>query len=211
LVEELLAMVNWPVTAPATVGSNWTFRVTVWVGFNVIGNVTPDTEKPGPATVAELMVTGAVPVEVRIRGLVDVVFSATLPNAMVVALIPRVGVAAFNCRAKLAVTVPTLAVSVTACAVVTAETAAANLAVVALAGTVIVAGTATAVLLLERFTLRPPVGAGPVSVTLQASVPAPVKDEVLQKRVLKVPAETPVPLSEMFAVLLVDELLTMVN
>jgi hypothetical protein len=100
--------------------------------------------------VKELMFTGAVPVEVRMTGFVDEVFSATLPNATLVALMPRVGVAAFNCRAKLTVTVPTVAVNVAACAVVTAETAAVNPAVVALAGTVTVAGTVAAVLLLER-------------------------------------------------------------
>jgi hypothetical protein len=179
--------------------------------LSVTGKVIPDTEKPGPAGVAELMVTGAVPVDVRMRGFVDLVFSGTLPNATLVALMLSLGVAAFRVKANVALTVPTAAFSVTVCAVVTAETAAVNAAVVALAGTMTVAGTVTAVLLLERFTLRPPVAAGPVRVTVQASVPAPVKDAVPQERPLKVPADTPVPLSGMFAVGLVEELLTMVN
>ncbi len=175
------------------------------------GNVTPDTVKPGPVGVAELMVTGAVPVDVRISILVNGVFSATLPNATLVALMLSVGVAAFNCRTKLAETVPTLAVSVTDCAVVTGETVAVNPAVVAFAGTETVAGAVTAVLLLERFTIRPPVGAGPDNVTVQASVPAPVKDVAEQERALTVPDGTPVPFSEIFAVPFVEELLTMVN
>ncbi len=175
------------------------------------GNVTPDTVKPGPAGAAELMVTGAVPVDVRMRGLVEGLFSATLPNAKLVALMLSVGVAAFNCRTKLAETVPTLAFSVTLCAFITAETVAVNAAVVPPAGTVTVAGTATAVLLLERFTIRPPVGAGPVSVTAQASVPAPAKEAAEQVSVPNVACDVPVPLSEMFAVPFVEELLAMVN
>src|ERR1700679_3167555 len=139
------------------------------------------------------MVTGAVPVDVRMRGFVDVVFSGTLPNATLVALMLSVGVAAFSVKANVALTVPTLAFSVTVCAVVTAETAAVNPTVVALAGTMTAAGTVTAVLLLERFTVRPPVAAGPVRVTVQASLPAPVKDAVLQERLLTVPDDTPVP------------------
>ena len=50
------------------VGSNCTFSVTDWLGFKVTGNVAPDIVKPVPLNVAELMVTGAVPVEVNVTG-----------------------------------------------------------------------------------------------------------------------------------------------
>ena len=50
------------------------------------GNVTPDTAKPAPLTVAELIVTGAVPVEVNVNGCVDIVFTVTLPKVRLAAL-----------------------------------------------------------------------------------------------------------------------------
>ena len=69
-------------------------RVTDWVGFRVTGKVTPDTVKPVPVDAAELMVTGAVPVEVNVTGSVDAVFTPTLPNARLAGLIVNVGVEA---------------------------------------------------------------------------------------------------------------------
>jgi len=75
---------------------------------------------------------------------------------------------------------PVAAVIVAVCAVLTADTVAENAALVAAAATVTDVGTTTALLLLERPTLKPPVGADPVSVTVHASVPAPVIDELLQ-------------------------------
>jgi hypothetical protein len=62
-VEELLARVSDPLTVPDAVGANWTDNVAVWFGFSVSGKVAPEVEKPDPETVAELMVTAAVPVE----------------------------------------------------------------------------------------------------------------------------------------------------
>jgi hypothetical protein len=69
------------------------------------------------------------------------------------------------------------------------------------AGTVTDAGTVTALLLLDRFTLNPPDGAALVSVTVQASVAAPVSVRLLQERelnattLLEVPPLTPFPWS----------------
>ena len=60
---ELLEMVNWPVAAPAAVGSNCTLRLAVWPGLNVRGKLGPDTTKPAPVAATALTVTGAVPVE----------------------------------------------------------------------------------------------------------------------------------------------------
>src|SRR5580692_10201295 len=212
LVEEVLWMVNWPVTAPAVAGSNFTLSVTDWVGFRVTGKVAPDIVKPVPLNGAELMVTGAVPVEVNVTGSVDAVFTVTLPNARLAGLIVNVGTAAFNCRPKVRETPPEFAVKVTACAVVTDDTVAVNPALLALAGTTTVAGTVTAALLLVTDTLTPPLPAGPLSVTVQASVPAPVIDALLQDNPLN-PAATavPVPVRPITAVPLVEEVLWMVN
>jgi hypothetical protein len=87
-----------------------------------------------------------------------------------------------------------------------------NAALVALAGTVTVAGSVTAVLLLNRVTLSPPLAVAAFSVTVQASVPEPVMDPLVQVSVLNTPgAGVPVPLRLIIAVPLVEELLVMVN
>jgi hypothetical protein len=91
---------------------------------------------------------------------------------------------------------------------VTDDTVAVNPALLASAGTVTVAGTVTAALLLARLTLKPPVPAAAVSVTVQLSLPDPVIDALLQESALNVPAPAvPVPVRLITAVPLVDELL----
>ena len=65
-VEELLAKVNDPAAAPAKVGSNCTVRVADCAGFNVTGNDVPEIVNPAPLTVAELTVTGILPVEFKV-------------------------------------------------------------------------------------------------------------------------------------------------
>jgi hypothetical protein len=180
------------------------------LGFRVTGKVAPDIVKPVPANAAELMVTGAVPVEVNITGSMDVVFTVTLPNARPNGLMVNVGTAAFNCRAKVLETPPALAVSVTACSVETDDTVAVNPALLTFAGTATVAGTTTATLLLAKDTLKPPVPAGALSVTVQASLPEPVMVALLQDSALKVAATAvpvPVPVSPITAVPLVEEVL----
>ena len=168
--------------------------------------------KPVPDSVAELMVTGAVPLEVSVTGNVVGVFTVTLPNARLAGLMVSVGTAAFNCKAKVFDTPPVLAVRVTDCAVVTEVTVAVNPALVALAGTTTVAGTVTAVLLLLNPTLTPPLPAAELSVTVQLSLPEPVIDALLQVSPLKVPAAAaPVPVKLITAVPLVDEVLWMVS
>jgi hypothetical protein len=83
-----------------------------------------------------------------------------------------------------------------------------NVAVVEFAGTVTVTGTVTAGLLLDRLTLSPPLAAAAFSVTVQASVPAPVIDALLQVSALNTGATgVPVPLRLISAVGLVEELL----
>jgi hypothetical protein len=72
-----------------------------------------------------------------------------------------------------------------------------NPALVAPAGTVTVLGTVTAALLLDRSTIRPPLGAEAVSPTVQAFVPDPVMAPLLQDNAFNaaesVP-DVPVPL-----------------
>jgi hypothetical protein len=150
------------------------------LGLRLRGKVAPEAVKPVPATVAALTVTAAVPVEVRVRDWVAGEFRSTLPKAMVAALTLSVGVPAPSCKPKVSAAVPALAVRVAVCAVLTDETAAVKLAVVEPEATVTVAGTVTALLLLARLTLNPPLGAAALSATVQESVPAPVIDPLAQ-------------------------------
>ncbi len=138
------------------------------------------------------MVTATVPVEVKVSVCVVAVFTFTLPKARLGALMLNVGMPAPNCRAKVLATLLALAVRVTVCAVLTEETVAVKLALVAPAATVTVAGTVTAALLLARLTVNPPLAAAAFSVTVQLSVPAPVNDPLVQLSALS--TGTPVPL-----------------
>lgn len=76
---------------------------------------------------------------------------------------------------------PALAESVTAWAELTEAIVAEKLAEAAPAATVTEAGTATAELVLARFTVRLLLAA-PFSVTVHASVPAPVMDALVQDK-----------------------------
>jgi len=151
-------------------------------------------------------------VEVSVTDCCAAVITCTFPKARLAALMLSIGTAAFNCRAKLLETLPALAVSVTACADPTDDTIAVNPVLVAFAGTVTVAGTLIAGLLLDRLTLSPPLGAAALSVTVQASVPDPVMDPLLQESAFNAAgAAVPVPLRAMIALALIDELLAMVS
>jgi len=63
---------------------------------------------------------------------------------------------------------------------VTVVAVAVKLALVAPAATVTVAGKVTAELLLDRLTVKPPLGAAALNPTVQLSVPAPVIDPLEQ-------------------------------
>jgi hypothetical protein len=118
LVEELLVIVICPVAEPAVVGSNCTVPTSAWPGLRVTGNAVPEAEKPAPDIEAVLIVTGAVPVDVRVTDFVTAVFRATLPNERLVALtlsvavVGVVGFAAFKLRTKLFITELALAARV---------------------------------------------------------------------------------------------------
>jgi hypothetical protein len=91
---ELLLIKICPVADPDAVGSNCTRRVAAWVGLRVIGKLPPTMVKPVPEIAAEFTVTGEVPVEVRVKTCVVVVFTVTLPKLMLIVLRVNCGVAA---------------------------------------------------------------------------------------------------------------------
>lgn len=91
----------------------------------------------------------------------------------------------------------------------TDEAVAVKAALVAPGKTVTVAGRATAELLLDRVTICPPAGAGPVSVTVQASVPAPVMEALVQESALT--SGKPAPVKLMTTEGLTDESLVRVS
>ena len=166
-------------------------------------------EKPAPVTVAPLMVTVAAPVEVKVTIWVAPTLIATFPKARLDVLVLRTGNAAFSWSAKLSVVVPALAVKLAVCAVGTPDTFNVNWPEVAFAATITAGGAITAALLLDRPTLKPPVGAGWPIVTVQTSVPVPVMDALLQEK--PVSCGIPVPFRATTAGLLVEELLVTVN
>ena len=191
-VDELLLMLNCPVAAPAADGSNVSVTESVFPGLNVAGRLPAEAEKPVPVTVTEFTVTGAVPLEVRVTVCVVEVFTPTAPKAMLVVLKVSAGVAAFSCSETVFEVLPVAAVRVADCALVTEATLAVKDALVAVAGTVTELGTVTVLALLERLTLRPPVGADPDKLTVHVSASEPVIDVLLQDTAFTV-GETVVP------------------
>ena len=134
------------------------------------GNVAPEMVNPAPASTAEVTDTGRLPDAVRTKSCVTGVFNAVVPNEMPVELKERIGPPGTSCNAKLDELPVAEAVSVADWAALTAETLALKLAEVEFAGTVTVAGKMTALSLLERPTLKPPVGAAAFRVTEHESV-----------------------------------------
>jgi len=72
------------------------------------------------------MVTGPVPVEFTVTVWVASVLTATFPKATLVTPMLSVGTGTFCTRANVSVTVPALAVKVTACGVETTDPVAVN-------------------------------------------------------------------------------------
>jgi uncharacterized membrane protein YhfC len=105
--------------------------------------------------------------------------------------------------------VPTVALSVAVCAVLTAATVAGKLALVVPAATVTEDGTVTVEVLLDKLTAWPPVGAAALRVTVQVSVAAFVSEALAQIRPLGIACA--VPLRAMVEVVPVEELLVRIN
>jgi hypothetical protein len=199
------------VTGVVVEGSKLTVSVAVLPSLRVSGKFTPDILNPAPVSVPAPMMSGAVPEEVRMTDLVAAVFTATLPKTRLLALRPKVGMKAFSWSWTVLETVPEVAVRVADCVVVTESIVAKKATLVALTGTVTVAGSVTAGLLLERLTFSPPLPAATLRNTVQESVPDPVIEALAQENALSVPgAAVPVPLS-ITATGLVEELLVKVS
>jgi hypothetical protein len=157
------------------------------------------------------MVSARLPDEVSVSDCVFDALSWTAPKLTLAGLMVRPRVSAFSCSAVWADTPFAVAVMVAVCAVVTAEAVAVKAAVVAPLATVTDAGTVTALLLLLRVTVTPPLLAADVRVTVQASVVAPVSELLLQETALGAGTAWPVPLRLTVAVPPAVALLLMVS
>jgi len=124
--------------------------------------------------VAELIVTEPLPVELNVTVWVVAVPTETFPKARLDEPTLNAGVAPFNCSANVRGVPPMFADSVAVCELVTDETVAEKLALLAPAATATVDGTVTAVLLLDRLIAYPPLAAGALIATVHVSVPDPV-------------------------------------
>ena len=62
-----------------------------------MGSAGPDNVKPAPVSVIPLIVTGAVPVEVKVICCVVGVLTTTLPNATLAGLMVSASIVAFSC------------------------------------------------------------------------------------------------------------------
>ena len=162
-----------------------------------------------PVTVAPLMVTGAVPVELRMTVFVAGVFTVALPKARLVTLVLSVDTGTVNARAKVSVTLPAVAVRIAVCAVETCVTLTVNWALLMPVCTSAAGPVVTAGLLLDRATLKPGASAGPLSVSVQRSVPVPPIDALAQVKPIN--CGSPVPLRATNVVLLAEELLATDN
>jgi hypothetical protein len=78
--DELLLIVIWPLSVPGDAGSNCTCSVIDCCGFSVTGRTPPTIVNPAPVIVAELIVTGAVPVDVSVNVCIVAVLIVTLPK-----------------------------------------------------------------------------------------------------------------------------------
>lgn len=79
-----------------------------------MGSAGAENVKPMPVCVIPLIVTGAVPVEVKVIDFVVGVLTTTLPNATLAGLMLSASMVVFSCNVKLVNMLPTLAVIVTA-------------------------------------------------------------------------------------------------
>ncbi|HUN86512.1 MAG TPA: hypothetical protein VMU48_19185 [Terracidiphilus sp.] len=114
-----------------------------------------------------------------------------------------------SCSANVDVVPPSLAFKLTVWVESTADTVALKFALVALAAIVMLDGTCTDPLLLDKPTLTPPEGADAPNVTVHESTPEPVMDELAQERDLSPVGGTsvPLPLRSTASVPLANELL----
>ena len=179
--EELLLKVTAPATSAALAGVNRTISVACCPGDRVMGKVIPDIEKPAPVTDAEVIVKGAVPVELSstLCGAVPTP-TVSVPNATLLALTPNVAAEPFSVSVALFEICAAVAVRVAATVELTGEVFAVNCALVAFPGTVTMFGITIAELLLDSFTPSPALGAAALICTVQVVLAVPVSDAVAQ-------------------------------
>jgi hypothetical protein len=151
----------------------------------------------------------AVPVDFSMTVCVSVTLTGTFPKTKPAGVRLSVGVGTLNWIGKVSVTVPALAVNTAVCGVETGDTFSMNWALVAFACTSTPVCVVRAALLLDKPTLKPPANAGPLSVTMQGSVPVPTIEALLQER--PVSCGSPVPLRANVAAMSAEELLVIVN
>jgi len=161
-------------------------RVAVCPGFSVTGVAIPESPKPVPVIEIPLRVSAPVPEDVSVTALVTVVFRATVPNAALVLLSVSAG-DPDGSSSMTNVSDPPLrvAVRVTFCAVLTADTVAVKATLSWPRGTFTCAGTVTATLLLASETVRRELTSR-LSVMVQTSVPAPVIEMELHENAVGV-------------------------
>jgi hypothetical protein len=176
----VLDTVSVPEIAPATVGANLTVSVAVCLGLSVSGSAGPETVNPVPLVPNELIVSGCVPPAVNVTVCVAEALTSTLLKLRLDTLAVSDELDAPSDSTKAFDTPPAVAVSVAVCAVETAETVAEKPMLVVPDPTVTPEGTVTAALLLTSVTAAPPLAAAAFSVTVQASLPAPVIDPSVQ-------------------------------
>jgi hypothetical protein len=81
---------------PTVVGLKVSVRLSAWPGLSFAGRLTDDVENPVPDTEIVLIVSAAVPVEVRVTVWVVELFTTTAPNEILFAFTLSAGVAAFS-------------------------------------------------------------------------------------------------------------------
>ena len=167
------------------VGLNCTFNVTAEPEFNVTGKAAPGIVKPVPVRAAALMVTGVVPVDVRVNDCDVVVLTVTLPKGMLPGLMLSVAMAGFNCRTNTLEMPLAFPITLAVCVELTEATVVVNPVWDAPAATVTEAGTLTVGLSLDRVTTTLVV-VGLVRYTEHAFVPAPVIEVLPQETALRV-------------------------
>lgn len=131
------------------------------------------------------MVTGIVPVDVRVNGCEVAVLTATLPKAMLPGLMLSVAMAGFNCRTNTLETPPVFPTILAVCGELTEATVVVNPVCDAPTPMVTEEGTLTAGLSLDKVTTTFVVAAS-VRYTEQAFVPDPVIEVLPQETALSV-------------------------
>jgi hypothetical protein len=173
---------------------------------------------PVPLIAIEFTVTGCVPIAARITAWVEEVFTATLPNATLVAFTLSTGPPRFTWIEKVADTPLAAAVSTAVCGELTVAIVTVNVLLAAPCATVTVPGVTTAALLLVTEMATPPLGAALLMLTAQLTVVGPAIEELPHVNPVRAGTrgppgvgDVPVPLRLIVVVPAEDELLVITS